>query len=49
MTLNLLTNGMYDEKTGLYTLDENCPIYADHQAKERFDTPFLASLFGLIN
>jgi len=36
MTLNLLTNGMYDEKTGLYTLDENCPIYADHQAKERY-------------
>jgi hypothetical protein len=27
MTLNLLTDGYYDESTGLYTLDEDSPTY----------------------
>lgn len=39
MTLNLLTDGYYDESTGLYTLDEDSPTYEgllDDQKKHRY-------------
>jgi hypothetical protein len=36
MTLNLLTDGRYDETTGLYKLNEDCPLYAHLPDDEQY-------------
>jgi hypothetical protein len=35
MTLNLLTDGHYDEATGLYTLNEDSTVYAGRLGEDQ--------------